>query len=150
MNCLTVIPYRVICDIMCLCMSVCVCVCVCVYTQVVVCVCVSKNACVCVCMRVSDQNGISLLYIMLKIHHSGREPSVCFHMQYYSAVETKLSPLSAPSHQLLHGLIQIRSIIMGLTVFFQPATCLLALQKLKHLTLLSNFSTRFFHRPTKF
>ena len=25
--------------------------------------------------RVSDQNGVSLLYIMLKIHHSGREPS---------------------------------------------------------------------------
>ena len=25
--------------------------------------------------RVQDQNGISLLYIMLEIHHSGREPS---------------------------------------------------------------------------
>ena len=25
---------------------------------------------------VSDQNGISLLYIMLEIHHSGREPSI--------------------------------------------------------------------------
>ena len=25
--------------------------------------------------RVSDQNGVSLLYIMLKIHHSGQEPS---------------------------------------------------------------------------
>ena len=24
--------------------------------------------------RVSDQNGVSLLYIMLEIHHSGREP----------------------------------------------------------------------------
>ena len=24
--------------------------------------------------KVSDQNGISLLYIMLEIHHSGREP----------------------------------------------------------------------------
>ena len=27
--------------------------------------------------RVSDQNGVSLLYIMLEIHHSGREPSIC-------------------------------------------------------------------------
>ena len=27
--------------------------------------------------RVSDQNGLSLLYIMLEIHHSGREPSIC-------------------------------------------------------------------------
>ena len=28
-------------------------------------------------LRVSDHSGISLLYIMLEIHHSGREPSVC-------------------------------------------------------------------------
>ena len=26
-------------------------------------------------LRVSDQNGVSLLYIMLEIHHSGWEPS---------------------------------------------------------------------------
>ena len=26
--------------------------------------------------RVSVQNGVSLLYIMLEIHHSGREPSI--------------------------------------------------------------------------
>ena len=26
--------------------------------------------------RVSDQNGVSLLYIKLEIHHSGREPSI--------------------------------------------------------------------------
>ena len=25
-------------------------------------------------LRVSDQNGISLLYILIEIHHSGREP----------------------------------------------------------------------------
>ena len=34
--------------------------------------------CMYVCMyvsRVSDLNGVSLLYIMLQIHHSGREPS---------------------------------------------------------------------------
>ena len=29
-------------------------------------------------MRVSDQNGASLLYIMLEIHHSGRKPSICY------------------------------------------------------------------------
>ena len=33
--------------------------------------------------RVSNQSGVSLLYIMLEIHHSGREPSLlgefCFH-----------------------------------------------------------------------
>ena len=28
--------------------------------------------------RVSDQNDVSLLYIMLEIHHSGEEPSICF------------------------------------------------------------------------
>ena len=28
--------------------------------------------------RVSDQNGVSLLYIMFEIHHSGREPSIIF------------------------------------------------------------------------
>ena len=27
--------------------------------------------------RVPDQNGVFLLYIMLEIHHSGLEPSVC-------------------------------------------------------------------------
>ena len=27
--------------------------------------------------RVSNQNGVSLLYIMLEIHHSGPEPSTC-------------------------------------------------------------------------
>ena len=27
---------------------------------------------------VSTQNGVSLLYVMLEIHHSGREPSKCF------------------------------------------------------------------------
>ena len=26
--------------------------------------------------RVSNQNGVSLLYIMVEIHHSGREPSI--------------------------------------------------------------------------
>ena len=29
--------------------------------------------------RVSDQNGVSLLYIMLEIHHSGWEPLICAH-----------------------------------------------------------------------
>ena len=27
--------------------------------------------------RVPDQNGVSLLYIMLAIHHSGWEPLIC-------------------------------------------------------------------------
>ena len=33
----------------------------------------------CTCIsRVSDQNGVSPLYVMLEIHHSGWEPSICF------------------------------------------------------------------------
>ena len=28
-------------------------------------------------LRVPDQNGVSLLYIMFEIHHSGQEPSIC-------------------------------------------------------------------------
>ena len=35
--------------------------------------------------RVPDQNGVSLLYIMLEIHHSGREPSISrapFHVKH--------------------------------------------------------------------
>ena len=58
-------------------------VCVCVRA----CVCVCVRACMCVCknspesseliLRVSDQNGISQLYIIVQIHHSGRKPSVC-------------------------------------------------------------------------
>ena len=35
--------------------------------------------------RVSNQNGVSLLYIMHEIHHSGREPSIC----YVMALETR-------------------------------------------------------------
>ena len=31
---------------------------------------------VCLYSRVSDQNGVSLLYIMLEIHHSVRKPSI--------------------------------------------------------------------------
>ena len=27
--------------------------------------------------RVPDQNGVSLLCIILKIHHSGQDPSIC-------------------------------------------------------------------------
>ena len=29
--------------------------------------------------RVYDQNGVSLLYVMLVMHHSGREPSITTH-----------------------------------------------------------------------
>ena len=28
-------------------------------------------------LRVPGQNGVSLLYTVLEIHHSGREPSIC-------------------------------------------------------------------------
>ena len=60
-----------LCVCVCVCLSVCVCMCVC-------CLSVSVYMCVCVCVsRVSDQNNISLLYIMLEIHHSGWEPSIC-------------------------------------------------------------------------
>ena len=35
----------------------------------------SMHACVCI-SRVPNQNGVSLLYIMLEIHHSGMELSI--------------------------------------------------------------------------
>ena len=66
------------------CVCVCVCVCICVCACVDLCVCVCRHVCVCVCVcskvcisRVSDQNGVSLLYIIVGIHHSGRKPSIC-------------------------------------------------------------------------
>ena len=35
------------------------------------------NSCLGKCIsRVADQNGVSLLYIILEIHHSGREPQI--------------------------------------------------------------------------
>ena len=37
-------------------------------------ICCSSSVCYNI-SRVSDQNGLSPLYIMLEIHHSGREPS---------------------------------------------------------------------------
>ena len=33
--------------------------------------------------RVPDQNGVSLLYIMFEMHHSGREPSI-YYVQFSS------------------------------------------------------------------
>ena len=36
--------------------------------------------------RVSDQNGVSLLYIMLEIHHSGQEPSIYTHTDTHTCV----------------------------------------------------------------
>ena len=87
----------------CVCMCVCVCVCVhmCVWLHVHVCVCahmhmqgcvcVFVHVCVCVqalayvnlymyILRVPDQNGASLLFVMLEIHHSGQEPLICVSM----------------------------------------------------------------------
>ena len=46
--------------------------------------------------RVSNQNGVSPLYIMLEIHHSGREPSIwiyvmsCVHPANQLAVHTSI------------------------------------------------------------
>ena len=36
--------------------------------------------------RVSDQNGVSFLYIMLEIHHSGQKPSICVLCLWYLAM----------------------------------------------------------------
>ena len=85
------------------CVSVCVCLCVCrgggVYVCAYVCIhvmfvytCVSAHVCACMpalmyvymytcryvyISRLPDQNGVSLLHIMLEIHHSCWEPSIC-------------------------------------------------------------------------
>ena len=44
-------------------------------------------------LRVSDQNGVSVLYIMLEIHHSGREPLIfsfhCHHVYTRSLQQGK-------------------------------------------------------------
>ena len=39
--------------------------------------------------RVSDQNGVSLLYIMLEIHHSGQEPLICCKEAYDSTYKPR-------------------------------------------------------------
>ena len=36
--------------------------------------------------RVSDQNGTSLLYIMLEIHYSGQEPSIWCKISYSAII----------------------------------------------------------------
>ena len=53
------------------------------HTKFILCVIMCIYICLHVCRlwggnisRVSDQNGVSLLYIMLEIYHSGREPSI--------------------------------------------------------------------------
>ena len=48
--------------------------------------------------RVSDQNGVSLLYIMLEIHHSGGEPSIC------TFVEMKKNSIKMSSSERSHWL----------------------------------------------
>ena len=42
--------------------------------------------------RVPDQNGVSLLYIMLEIHHSGREPSICCVFFHWRWCPTQTAP----------------------------------------------------------
>ena len=76
------------CVCVCVCAYVCVCLCICVCVPVCACVCVKESVyvseCVCfwtvcdqVCIsKVPDQNGVSLLYIMLEIHHYGPEPLI--------------------------------------------------------------------------
>ena len=62
-------------------MCVCVCVCVCVFERERERESVQAHSCVHMCVfvyisMVSDQNGISLLYIVLEMHHSGQEASI--------------------------------------------------------------------------
>ena len=85
-----------VCVCVCVCVRVCACVCACmpIYVYIILYINVQRceyvdvgskhtfkisfllNYCSVVYKsRVSDQNGVSLLYIMLEIHHSGREPS---------------------------------------------------------------------------
>ena len=42
-------------------------------------------------LRVSDQNGVSLLYIMLEIYHSGWEPLICFLSNEYCCPFVRLA-----------------------------------------------------------
>ena len=105
---------------LCVCVSVCVwlsvcvyvCVHVCVYAYVcgVVCVCVwwrMRGLCMCFCddhsftiSRVSNQKGISLLYIVFEIHHSGREPVIL-----HCAVESSFCELSITTELIACALI---------------------------------------------
>ena len=39
--------------------------------------------------RVPDQIGVSLIYIMLEIYHSGREPSIYEYMHMYIFLQRK-------------------------------------------------------------
>ena len=49
-----------------------------VHITIYICTCVSVCISVKTCIsRVPNQNGVSLLYIMLEIHHSGQEPLIC-------------------------------------------------------------------------
>ena len=48
--------------------------------------------------RVSDQNGVFLLYIMLEIHHSAREPSVGYRTKTRTAENTKQSIRASKQH----------------------------------------------------
>ena len=58
--------------------------------------------------RVPDQKGVSLLYyIMLKVHHSGRESSICFAYQNsldYSLYLSKLKQLTAKKSHVLFSM----------------------------------------------
>ena len=46
--------------------------------------------------RVSDQNGVFLLNIMLEIHHSGREHSNCDWIKYFEEYAGPQEVLSCP------------------------------------------------------
>ena len=62
--------------------------------------------------RVSNQNGISLLYIIVEIYHSGRKPSIYFYLQtselyipvtYSETIKNKHAQARAHAHKHTHA-----------------------------------------------
>ena len=76
--------------------------------------------------RVSDQNGVSPLYIMLEIHHSGREPSV-----FAAEFSVLHSWLGKRLHDLRHSQVEMKQRKKQVTPH-KPLTILSHMPTLQH------------------
>ena len=56
-------------------------------------------------LKLSDQNGVSLLYIVLEIHHSGREPSKCRLCAAMFWAQTHPQSFTRDLTELVHALL---------------------------------------------
>ena len=101
--------------------------------------------------RVPEQNGASLLYAMLEIHHSGREPSIylnCVQVIFKQQSTQKLLTLNVLYHTMPHKLCEekdVRDVQSFVSTHFEESDSVLALFAIKNTFNVCIFETEFSH-----